>query len=175
VLKAYLNGTDNCAQAGVVCPDDVAILTLTAQHNDFAGNAAGWFGFGKNGFGFNSKGQVLINQLGYPADLDKGALMERNDAQGSVSAGSSNNTIIGSLMTGGSSGGPWLINLGIAPTLSGGDSFGTDALHNVVVGVTSWGSNNPAVKNQGASPFTSNNIDVLLNAACTAAPAACRQ
>jgi V8-like Glu-specific endopeptidase len=174
VLNAYFNGTDNCAQFGVVCPDDVATLTLTAQRGAFAGTATGWFGLGKNGYGFNSKGQVLINQLGYPGDLDKGALMERNDAQGSITAASSNNTIIGSLMTAGSSGGPWLVNLGIPPTLSGGDSFGTDASHNVVVGVTSWGSNNNAVKNQGAAPFTSNNIQVLVNAACAAAPAACQ-
>jgi hypothetical protein len=44
--------------------------------------------------------------------------MERNDSQGSISAEFANNTIIGSLMTGGSSGGPYLVNLGVTPTLS---------------------------------------------------------
>ena len=98
--------------------------------------------------------------------------MERNDSQGFVSTSLSNNTIIGSLMTGGSSGGPWLVNLGNPPSLSG-ISFGSAASHNVVVGITSWGYTDTSIKQQGASPFTSNNIVSLVNTACTASPAAC--
>src|SRR5215813_1014156 len=172
VSTAYYNGTDNCAQYGVICPDDVAVITLNPQSSRYAGHYAGWYGYGWNGYGFNGSSQALISQLGYPVALDGGLLMERNDSQGFVSTSLSQNTIIGSLMTGGSSGGPWLVNLGNPPSLSG-ISFGSAASHNVVVGVTSWGYTNTAIKQQGASPFTSTNIVSLVNTACTAAPAAC--
>ena len=101
----YYNGTDNCAQYGVICPDDVAVITLNPRSGRYAGYYTGWFGYGWNGYGFNASSQALISQLGYPVALDGGLLMERNDSQGFVSTSLSNNTIIGSLMTGGSSGG----------------------------------------------------------------------
>ena len=110
ILTKYYIGTDSCAQFGVICPDDVALLTLNPQSGSYAGNAAGWFGYGWDGYGFNASSQALITQLGYPVALDGGLLMERNDSQGFVAPSLSNNTIIGSLMTGGSSGGPWLVN-----------------------------------------------------------------
>jgi hypothetical protein len=75
-------------------------------------------------------------------------------------------------MTGGSSGGPWLVNLGVQPSLNG-TSFGSAAGRNTVVGVTSWGYVNNAIKQQGASSFTSGNIVVLVNAVCSATPGAC--
>jgi hypothetical protein len=113
--------------------------------------------------------------LGYPFDLDSGLLMQRNDSQGVVNATFSNNTIIGSLMTPGSSGGPWVVNLGAPPALSGGDTFGTYASHNVVVGVTSWDYTNLAVKQMGATPLHKWEYFTLLlyNTACSATPAAC--
>jgi V8-like Glu-specific endopeptidase len=172
VLTAYQNGTDSCEQAGVVCEDDVAVLVLHARSGKYAGTAAGWFGYGWNGYSYNGSGQVNITQLGFPVDLDGGFLMERNDAQGRIVASMSNNTVMASLMTGGSSGGPWLVNFGMAPTLAG-TSFGSGANHNVVVGVTSWGNTNTAVKEMGAAPFTSKNIVALVNAVCGKTPAAC--
>ena len=99
--------------------------------------------------------------------------MQRNDSQGFLYAAYSNNTIIGSLMTSGSSGGPWTVNLGIPPTLSGGDMFGTPAGYSVVVGVTSWGSTSQSAKQMGASPFTSGNIVILLSSVYNATPSAC--
>jgi V8-like Glu-specific endopeptidase len=172
ILTKYYNGTDSCAQFGVICPDDVALLTLNSQSGSYAGNSAGWFGYGWDGYGFNASSQALITQLGYPVALDGGLLMERNDSQGFVAPSLSNNTIIGSLMTGGSSGGPWLVNFGLPPSLSG-ISFGSAASHNIVVGVTSWGYTDTSVKQQGASPFTSGNIVKLVTRVCTATPAAC--
>jgi hypothetical protein len=85
----------------------------------------------------------------------------------------SSNTIIGSLMSGGSSGGPWLNNFGIRPTLTGGVN---GAAHdpNIIIGVTSWVSTNPNVLQEGASPFTSNNIANLITSACNLLPAACQ-
>lgn len=172
VLTSYLNGSDSCASRGVVCQNDVAVITLNPQSGAYPGAKTGYLGYGWNGYSYNSSGQVLISQLGYPVALDNGALMERTDSQGFTSASNSNNTIIGSLQTGGSSGGPWVANLGIAPALNG-TSFGTAANHNVVVGVTSWGYTNNAIKQQGASRFTTGNITVLVNNVCNTTPAAC--
>jgi V8-like Glu-specific endopeptidase len=172
VMTAYYNGTDPCTVSGVVCQDDVAVLTLAPQSGGYAGTHTGWYGYGWNGYGFNGSSQALIDQLGYPVALDGGNLMERNDSQGYKASSFSNNTIIGSLMTGGSSGGPWHVNLGVAPNLSG-TGFGSAAGRNTVVGVTSWGYTDTTVKQQGASSFTSGNIVPLVNAVCTATPGAC--
>ncbi len=169
VLDAYINGTDHCAQAGVICSDDIAILTLRPKNGSFAGDSTGWFGIGYDGYGFTTSGQALIDQLGYPGNLDGGELMERNDAQGSISAELSGNTVIGSLMSKGSSGGPWLVNLGVPPTPSP-----VTAAPNIV-GVASWGSTAPEVQRQGASPFTRTNVVELLIASCHATPDACRK
>lgn len=173
VLTSYLTGRDRCAQKGIICQDDVAVILLNPQNGSFAGDATGWFSYGFNGYGFNGRKQALITQLGYPVALDNGQIMERTDSQAFTDRRKSNNINIGSLMTGGSSGGPWVINLGVAPTFSGTTS-GTFPDHNVVVGVTSWGYVNPAVKQQGASPFTSANIGALVGAACAENPAACQ-
>lgn len=172
VMTSYYDGTDPCAVAGVICQDDVAVIVLSPQGGSYAGNSAGWYGYGWNGYSYNPSGLALIDQLGYPVALDSGVYMERNESQGFVSAGNSNNTIIGSLMTGGASGGPWLVNLGMPPTLNG-TGFGNAASHNVVVGVTSWGYTDTTVKQQGASPFTSSNIVTLVNTVCGSTPAAC--
>ena len=173
VKTSYYNGTDNCAQYGVICPNDVAVLILSPQNGTYAGTRTGWYGYGYNGYGFVN-GLTHITQVGYPVCLDNGVLMERNDSQGSVSGSLSSNTIIGSLMCGGSSGGPWLNNFGIRPTLTGTVN-GTAFNPNVVVGVTSWGyPTAPSVKQVGASPFTSNNIASLVTTACNLQPAACQ-
>lgn len=167
ILTSYFNGTDSCAQAGVICVNDVALVSLNAN----AGNATGWFGYGYGGYSYSGI-YAEISQLGYPVSHNSGAQMMRTDSYGYVSSGNSNNTIIGSLQTGGSSGGPWVVNLGMDPILSG-TSFGTGAAHNIVVGVTSWGYINTAVKEQGASPFTSGNIQVLVTAECGLFPSKC--
>jgi hypothetical protein len=98
--------------------------------------------------------------------------MQRTDSQGFVS-GFVNNTVWGGRQTGGSSGGPELVNLGLPAVLSGGVLYGADAAFDIVVGVTSWGYTDQAIKEQGASPFTTNNIVSLVGSACGGAPAAC--
>ena len=171
VKTSYFNGTDSCAVSGVVCTNDVAILILNTQDGAYVGTQTGWYGYGWNGYGYIN-GTTHVTQIGYPVCLDNGNRMERNDSQGFVSGSNSSNTIIGSLMCGGSSGGPWLENFGIRPALTGTGN-GTAPLSNIVVGVTSWGYINNAVKQQGASPFTSNNIVSLVNSACNSRPTAC--
>ena len=165
LASSYYNGTDACFQKGVVCQNDVAVLVL----NTNIGKSTGWLTYGWNGYGY-ANNQAHITQLGYPVALDAGASQQRTDSQGFVISSMSGSSVIGSLQTGGSSGGPWVVNFGMAPTLKG-TAFGSNATHNVIVGVTSWG--NDTGKQQGTSPFTSNNIATLTNAACAAYPDSC--
>jgi len=172
ILTAYYNGTDSCAVYGVVCPDDVAVLVLKATSlGHLPGTTTGWFGYWYGG-GFTSGGLFQITQLGYPAGLDNAAYMERNDSYGYMNSSFSNNTIIGSNMNGGSSGGPWVENFGLPSGLTG-ETNGSFPQQNVVVGVTSWGYTDLSVKEQGAAPFTSGNIGALVTVACTNYPGNC--
>lgn len=166
VKNTYLNGTDNCDLAGIVCQDDMALIVL----NKNLGVKTGWYGLGWDGYGFvNSTAQ--ITQLGYPWDLDQANYQQRTDSLGYVT-NQANNTVIGSLQNGGSSGGPWVVNIGSAPKLYG-TKFGINETHNIIVGVTSWGFTNDPIKEQGASPFTSQNILPMLNTVCSLYPKAC--
>jgi V8-like Glu-specific endopeptidase len=172
VMTSYFDGSEVCAVPGVVCPNDVAVIVLNPQGGVYAGTKTGYYGYGWDGYGYTPGNIAQLTQLGYPVALDGGLLMERTDSYGYVDGGFSNNTVIGSLQTGGSSGGPWLVNLGIPPALSG-TSLGAEAARNTVVNVTSWGYTSTLVKQQGASPFTSGNIVPLVSAACGFAPSAC--
>jgi V8-like Glu-specific endopeptidase len=171
LLTSYFDGSDACAAAGVVCQNDVALVVLVPQRNKLPGTSTGWFGYGYDGFGY-ATGMGQIDQLGYPATLDGGNLMQRNASMSTVRANLAGNQLIGSLMTGGSSGGPWVVNLGAPPVLNG-TAFGSEAGRNIVVGVTSWGYVDTSVKVQGASPFTAANIKALMDAACTDYPTRC--
>lgn len=175
VLNSYHAGTDACAVSGVVCQNDIAVVVLAAKNGAYPGTNTGWFGYAWGGYSYVG-GSAQITQLGYPVALNGGLELMRTDSRGFVSAGDSNNTVIGSLQTGGSSGGPWIVNYGLVPTLSGGAGYGTNPNRNVVVGTTSWGYTNissTGPKQQGASPFLSSNILALVNAACASFPAAC--
>ncbi|HEY9823880.1 MAG TPA: trypsin-like serine protease [Stenomitos sp.] len=175
VMSSYFNGTETCTVRGVVCPNDVAVLIMNDQTAGKIGDVNGYYGYGWNGYGYTSflgKTTNQLTQLGYPVALDSGLLMQRNDSLSYIDPANSNNQIIGSLMTGGSSGGPWIVNFGLAPSAP---SIAAGQAPNplVVVGTTSWGYTNTAVKQQGASPFTSNNIVPLVNSACNQAPGNC--
>lgn len=174
--SSYVNGTDSCAVRGIVCKNDIAVIVLGSRSGTYPGTSTGWFGYGYGGYSYYG-GTAQITQLGYPVALDSGGLMERTDSYGYVDSTSSNNTVIGSRQSGGSSGGPWLVNFGVVPTQTAGyadGSLGTAATANIVVGVTSWGyDDGGAMKEQGASPFLSTNIKSLVASACAAYPAAC--
>jgi V8-like Glu-specific endopeptidase len=173
LLTSYFIGTDPCAVAGVVCEDDVAVLVTKPRGKTYPGRRAGWLGFGWNGYGFTPGNAALISQLGYPVSHDAGLLMQRTDSEGFVDATLSNNTVWGSRQTGGSSGGPEVANLGMPPVLDGSVLPGSEAAFDIVVGVTSWGYVDQAVKQQGASPFTSGNIQLLVSTICGSYPTAC--
>lgn len=173
VMTAYFNGTDVCAPGavGVVCRNDVAVIRLTPQSGRFPGTSTGWLGYGWNGFGFTPNNLALINQLGYPVSHDSGNIMQRTDSQGFVSSSLAGNTVWGGRQTGGSSGGPEVVNLGIRSALS--TPLGSESDPNIVVGTTSWGYVSTAIKQQGASPFLSTNIVPLVNTVCAASNPAC--
>ncbi len=173
IKQSYYDGTDTCAVPGVVCENDVAVLVAKPKGKAYPGKSTGWFGYGWDGYGFTPSGTTLINQLGYPVSHDSGLIMQRTDSQGYVDSAEADNTVWGSRQTGGSSGGPELVNLGVVASLNG-TAVGTDWDPNTVVGVTSWGYTDTTVKQQGASPFTSNNIVSLVNTACAAYPSACQ-
>jgi V8-like Glu-specific endopeptidase len=170
ILTSYYDGTDSCAQSGVVCEDDVALLVLNTQNGKNLGNTVGWFGYWYGG-GFTS-GLAQITQIGFPGGLDSANYMERTDSQAFSSSSNSNNHIIGSNENEGSSGGPWVENFGLASVLTG-ETNGSFPHGNTIVGVTSWGPTSLSPKEDGASPFTSGNIQFLVTSMCKKFPGSC--
>ncbi len=163
ISTTYYNGNDTCTLPGIVCNNDIALVAL--DNNSFgqqAGNHFGWFGYGWNGYSyaipgssyqsvFGNKLFASITQLGYPASFDSGSKMQINTGYGAFyGLGNLKNTWLGSAMTGGSSGGPWLVNFGINAV---GGNYGFANARNIVVGVTSYGNGE---QRQGASWFGQN-------------------
>ncbi len=176
IMTSYYNGTDRCSTPGIVCENDIAVIELNPKRYKgelvFPGQFTGWLGYGWGGFGFTKEDMVQISQLGYPVSHDSGRIMQRTDSYGFVDSSSADNTIWGSRQTGGSSGGPEVVNLGIRGSFT--VSEGAEANPNIVIGTTSWGYTSDAIKQLGASPFTEKNIVVLVNDACAIArPGAC--
>ena len=202
VPTPYFNGTDTCQSGaiGVVCNNDIATVTLAPKGGVYAGSAVGgWNGYSWNGYSFlatpvfgnHTVGQ--ITQLGYPVALDGGAQMQRNDSYGKYIAMTGangkqlRNTQLGSAMTGGSSGGPWMVNFGTRPVPSSSASLGNASVSNTIVGVTSWGYTAVGINVQGASWFGQNaefpgasygaygagNIGKLMQDTCTGSAAYC--
>ena len=172
VPSGYYDGSSPCAQFGVICRDDVAVLILKPKSGKYPGRQTGWFGYAFNGYSFTSNAQVHVTQLGYPAALNKGEFQIRTDAQGSVESSQSSNTVFGSLQTGGSSGGPIVVNLGNSAQRAKGTSAGKEPNRNILVGVTSWVGPDRS-KEMGSSPFTSDNVGTLMTETCNAFPKAC--
>lgn len=170
-MSSWVQGTDPCV--GVVCQNDVAVLQLAPKDGALPGTRTGWYGFGWGGWGFTPDGVAHITAIGYPICLDGGELQQRNDSAGYMNPDFVYNTLIGSRLCEGSSGGPWLVNFGIQPKFTD-TTAGSDADPNSVVGVTSWGMTDRTIKLQGASPFTETNIALLFEAACAASPVKCK-
>jgi hypothetical protein len=100
-------------------------------------------------------------KLGYPVNLDNGLLMhQEQSANFRVTA--PNNVEYGSHSRGGSSGGPWVQNFGVA---AAGQIGGLNPGLNRVVGVTSYGYVSLDPKVQGASILDSRWV-ALWNAVC---------
>lgn len=167
IPNVYFSGTDECTVAGVVCSNDLAVVWIQQRSNQQLGNIVGWNGYAWNGyswatpqssFGFPSgtPASSLLTQLGYPVAFDSGRRAQISIAATYISSNNNvRNIIRGTAMTGGSSGGPWIANLGQDAVVSG-TNYGDQALRDVVLGVTSWGYVDNSYKVQGASFFGDN-------------------
>ena len=202
VPDVYANGTDTCWKLahGVACNNDIATVVLAPRNGKQAGTLlGGWYDYGWNGAyfvtspGFGDQSIAAVTQLGYPVALDSGLQMQRNTsfAKYDEKTATNNNktllnALLGSAMSGGSSGGPWLANFGTRPTVVN-DDLGSASEENVVVAVTSWGYGTSDVNVLGASWFGQNaeyprprygrygagNIGALMQDTCVANPTAC--
>ena len=157
----------------------------------FIGDLTGYFAYGWNNYSFiaspktGNLNTAAVSTLGYPGLMDGGKIMQRTDGPTYTTTACGNGTPQlwqGSNLTGGSSGGPWIVNFsGRNPVLTGGAVAGT-ASGITVIGVTSWGAADPnAPKNNYSSQFGQNtryplanygiygggNIGSLLNTLCT--------
>lgn len=128
------------------------------------GNYTGWLGYQTS----SCSGKHLTT-VGYPANLDGGLQMHRVDSQAN-NYGSVNNCIWGSDMTGGSSGGPVVLNLRVPYTNTSTQPL--DNADNRIVSTVSWGYTDPSRKLQAGSVFDGNFVN-LLNATCASSPGAC--
>ncbi len=189
ILTPYYNGNDVCTQAGVVCNNDIATLRVLPKNGIHAGTTVGWYAYGWNGYSYRASGflgnvtTVQTTQLGYPGAFDSGFQMQRTEAVGwYYTSGNLKNTQIGSAQTGGSSGGPWLVNFGTVPSVDTAKASRGSQTVQAVVGVTSYGSTTIGYNRQGASFFGQNsaypgadyggygagNIGLLVRDTCTA-------
>ena len=96
-------------------------------------------------FGVSAPSFALVTQLGYFTSFDRGERLQISNSPAYtrfVRAGGSGatcaNIVKGTAMTGGSSGSPWVLNLGADAALSDGASYLYQNARNIVVGVSSW-------------------------------------
>jgi V8-like Glu-specific endopeptidase len=94
--------------------------------------------------------------LGYPTNLDRGLRMQINSAF-TFGAGGNNTYVYGNAMRGGSSGGPWIMDYGVAPNSNPSIPSG----FNYLIAVTSYGPIATEPKYQGASNLDSRFLSLL--------------
>ena len=188
---SWVNGTDTgCNDARA---NDLAVMAVRRQGGQFIGDRVGYLGYGWNNYSFVSSPKTgnlstaAVSTLGYPGLLDGGRIMQRTD-------GPTYTTTVcgapqlwqGSNLTGGSSGGPWIVNFATRKAVRSGGAVEGQQSGLFVIGVTSWGSANPNnPKDNYSSQFRQNaefpngdyggygagNIGALLDSLCgTTAP-----
>lgn len=151
------------ATGGGVVPNKADFAIIEVADQDFGaglkriGDVVGSFGV--------QVGKLAPNQLtliGYPANLDLGEAMHVVQAGSSKKNGTT--FLYGSDMTGGSSGGPWVQNLGVK---SVGQTSVANAALNSIVGVTSYGFGG-ALANQlvQGSSAPDAGLTQMINTAC---------
>lgn len=185
---SWQNGTD--VGQGAARDNDIALLALRKVGGEFIGDVVGYFSYGWNNYSFVSSPKTgnlstaAVSTLGYPGLMDQGQIMQRADGPTyPTTVGGAKQLWQGNNFTGGSSGGPWVVNFsGRNAALSGGAVPGTRSIM-AIVGVTSWGSADPnRPKDNYSSQFAQNtryplgqyggygagNIGSLLNTLCNA-------
>lgn len=187
---SWASGTDT--GSGSARNNDLAVIALAKNASGkFIGDVVGYLGYGWNNYSFVTSAKTgnlntaAVSTLGYPALMDGGKIMQRSDGPAYTTTVSGAKQIWqGTNFTGGSSGGPWVVNFRTASAvLSGGAVAGSQSLMSVI-GVTSWGTSDPNVpKDNYSSQFAQNvqypnasygtygggNIGSLLNTLCSAA------
>lgn len=158
----YVATTNTWATGGGVVPNAADYAMIEPEDRAFngtlykIGQIVGYFGYQTSKLTPNH-----AHMLGYPCNFDNCGKMHVVTAQSARSV-SPNNVEYGSDMRGGSSGGPWVQNFGVA---SVGQTGGLNAGRNRIIGVTSYGYVSEDPKAQGASIPDSRFID-LLNFIC---------
>jgi V8-like Glu-specific endopeptidase len=149
---------------GVPNGGDYALIVFNKNASGYRiGDYTGWLGWqypalvGKH-----------VSVLGYPNNLDSGAINHRIDAQ--ATSGSNNTGLWGSDMTGGSSGGAVVLNLRKAYASS--STAPSDNGDNRLVSVVSYGPTATGPMYQGGSVFDSR-ISTMLTNMCTSYAWAC--
>lgn len=184
----WANGTDT--GSGSARNNDLAVIILEKNgNNQFLGDLIWPLFYAWNNYSFVSSAKTgnltvgAVTTLGYPGLLDNGNIMQRSDGPAYVTTVSNANQLYqGSTFTGGSSGGPWVVNfVAQYPNFTGGANGGGSDFPYSVVGVTSWGSADPnRPKDNYSSQFVQNtefpngdyggygggNIGAILNQAC---------
>jgi V8-like Glu-specific endopeptidase len=188
---SWANGTD--IGSGAARDNDLAVIALGKNAaGQFVGDLVGYMGYGWNNYSFVTSAKTgnlhtaAISTLGYPFLMDGGRIMQRTDGPTyTTTVGGAGQLRQGSNFTGGSSGGPLVVNFASRNAVLAGGAVPGTASTIAVVGVTSWGSADPnAPKDNFSSQFRQNarypnaaygvygagNIGSLLNTLC-AAPA----
>ncbi|MGH8543013.1 MAG: trypsin-like serine peptidase [Gammaproteobacteria bacterium] len=187
---SWANGTD--IGTGAARDNDLAVIALGKNaQNQFIGNITGYMSYGWNNYSFVTSSKTgnqhtaAVSTLGYPFLMDRGAIMQRTDGPSyTTSLGGAGQLWQGSNLTGGSSGGPWVVNFRSRTAALAGGAVEGSASVIAVIGVTSWGASDPNVpKDNWSSQFRQNtrypnasygvygagNIASLLNTLCSAA------
>ncbi|SAL65988.1 Glutamyl endopeptidase precursor [Caballeronia arvi] len=186
--STWANGTDT--GSGSARNNDIAVILIAKNaSNQFIGDITGYLNYGWNNYSFISSaktGNLLtaaVTTLGYPQLLDGGAIMQRTDGPTYTTTVSGASQLWqGSNLTGGASGGPWIVNFRARDAALAGGAVVGNSSNLAIVGVTSWGSADPnAPKDNYASQFRQNtqypnatygnygsgNIASLLNTLCS--------
>jgi hypothetical protein len=188
--SAWANGTDT--GSGSARNNDLAVIAIGKNAaNQFIGDLTGYLSYGWNNYAFVSSAKTgnlqtaAVSTFGYPKLLDGGLIMQRTDGPTYTTTVSGASQLWqGSNLTGGASGGPWIVNFRPRDAALAGGAVVGDSSNMSVIGVTSWGSADPnAAKDNYASQFRQNtqypnatygnygsgNIASLLNSLCTGA------
>ncbi|MCU0831696.1 MAG: trypsin-like serine protease [Rhizobiaceae bacterium] len=199
VPATWSNGTD--PGCGAARANDIAILAMRPVNGRFIGDVVGRIKVATGLYSFVSSPRTgnlqtaAVTALGYPGLIDNGSIMQRSDGPTHVlrpcgSANATLNLAQGSNFTGGSSGGPWIVNFGVGTGVRTGGAVPGSQPEMQIVGVTSWGASDPnrpkdnfssvfgrnsVFPNAAYGSFGPGNIGALLNSICARRPAGSAQ
>ena len=144
---SWADGTD--VGSGAARDNDLAVFIVKKNSNGkFVGKIVGYMSYGWNNYSFVTSSKTgnlpmaAVSTLGYPGLLDLGRIMQRTDGPTyrttvPPTAQGAKQLMQGSNLTGGSSGGPWVVNFsGRNASRSGGAVVGSQSVM-AVIGVTS--------------------------------------